>query len=617
MHRPLRIVIPLLLCLACAGVRPAVAQQIDLSGEWGVTYFEDILHRGATLVPGDNTGVPLSEAGRRKAESWDESVVATHERQCVPHTVQYAVRGPGNIRFAKVVDQETGRLIAYSLQGSYVGHFRTIWMDGRPHPSELARHSYTGFSTGRWERNMLVVNTTHMKMGYLDRNGMPSSELGKMTEYFLRHGDRLTAVTFIHDPVFLNAPFVRTTDFVYNPTGNAGNWGVCAPDQIVDELFDKPRGYVPHHLPGAADPNRELFLTSRQVPLEAARGGTATTFPEYAAKLKDMPRAGSGARAAPSTDGPACGGNRCAPVPGATLGEIQVEHVQGKVYMLAGAGANIAVQVGDDGVLLVNSGSAKVADKVLEAVRKLAPDKPIRFVLNTGAHPDVMGANGAIAKAGNRSSGRGQGAGASVIAHEGVLTALSTSTGRSAALAEIPTESWPTMTYLLGGLKDVYTNGEAIQMHHKPAAHSNGDSVVLFRGSDVLLTGQIVDFTRYPMIDASQGGTFSGLLNAVNDIIDLTVPRDWQEAGTLVIAARGHIGDESDVVEYRDMLTIIRDRVRDMIKKGMSLEQVQAARPTFEYDGLYGATTGPWTTAMFVEAVYRDLSKPARPSSTN
>jgi glyoxylase-like metal-dependent hydrolase (beta-lactamase superfamily II) len=173
------------------------------------------------------------------------------------------------------------------------------------------------------------------------------------------------------------------------------------------------------------------------------------------------------------------------------------------------------------------------------------------------------------------------------------------------------------MTYLLGGLKDVYTNGEAIQMHHKPAAHSNGDSVVLFRGSDVLLTGQIVDFTRYPMIDAGQGGTFNGLLNAVNDIIDLTVPRDWQEAGTLVIAARGHIGDESDVVEYRDMLTIIRDRVQDMIKKGMSLEQVQAARPTFEYDGLYGATTGPWTTAMFVEAVYRDLSKPARASGTD
>ena len=434
MHRPLRTLIPLLLFLLGTGVPAAVAQQVDLSGEWGVTYFEDILHRGATLVPGDNTGVPLSEAGRRKAESWDESVVATHERQCVPHTVQYAVRGPGNIRFAKVVDQETGRLIAYSLQGSYVGHFRNIWMDGRPHPSELARHSYTGFSTGRWERNILVVNTTHMKMGYLDRNGMPSSELGKMTEDFIRHGDRLTAVTFIHDPVFLNAPFIRSTDFVYNPTGNAGNWGVCAPDQIVDELLDKPKGYVPHHLPGVADPNRELFLTSRQVPLEAARGGTATTFPEYAAKMKDLGQGRLGRARHAQHRGAGVRRQPLRPVPAATLGELQVEHVQGKVHMIAGAGANIAAMVGEDGVLMVNSGSAKVSDKVLEAVRKLAPNKPIRFVLNTGAHPDVIGGNQAIAKAGNRSTGRGQGAGASVIAHEGVLTALSTPTGRSAAL---------------------------------------------------------------------------------------------------------------------------------------------------------------------------------------
>src|SRR5262249_48064413 len=128
----------------------AAAAQIDLSGEWGTTFFEDILHRGATLVPGDNTGVPLSEAGRRKAESWDEAVVARHERQCIPHPVQYAVRGPGNIRLVKVVDEPTGRLAAYSLQGSYVGHYRTIWLDGRPHPSALARHSYTGFSTGQW-----------------------------------------------------------------------------------------------------------------------------------------------------------------------------------------------------------------------------------------------------------------------------------------------------------------------------------------------------------------------------------------------------------------------------------------------------------------------------------
>jgi hypothetical protein len=125
----------------------------------------------------------------------------------------------------------------------------------------------------------------------------------------------------------------------------------------------------------------------------------------------------------------------------------------------------------------------------------------------------------------------------------------------------------------------------------------------------VVVTGNIVDLTRYPLIDSAQGGTFTGLLAAVNRIIDITVPHDWQEGGTLVVAAQGHVGDEADLVEYRDMLTIVRDRIQDLIQKGMTLEQVQAARPTFEYDGLYGATSGPWTTAMFVEAAYRDLSR--------
>ena len=601
MHRVFRFAASFLFFAAVVSGRPALAQ-VDLSGEWGVTFFEDILHRGATLVPGDNTGVPLSEAGRRKAESWDESVVATHERQCIPHPVTYAVRGPGNIRFVKIVDQESGRLVAYSLQGSYVGRFRTIWMDGRPHPSDLAPHSYTGFSTGKWVRNTLVVTTTHMKMGYLDRNGMPSSELARMTEHFIRHDDRLTAVTFIHDPVFLSEPFVRSTDFVLNLTGNAGAWGVCAPDQIVDELLDKPKGYVPHHLPGTVDPGRELFLTSRHVPLEAARGGADTTYPEYRRRLRDL-SATTASNSDGNSEGPACGGNRCEQRPPAE-GDVRVEHVQGRVHMIAGAGGNIAVHVGEDGVLLVNSGSGKVTDKVLAAIRQLS-DKPIRFILNTGGDADDIGGNEAIAKTGNRSGGRGQGAGAAVIAHDGVLQSLIGSEGREPS---VPSPSWPTITFI-GDLKDVYTNGEAVQMFHQPAAHATGDSVVFFRASDVVVTGEVVDMTRYPLIDTAQGGTFSGVLAAINRLIDLTVPKDWQEGGTLVVPIRGRIADEADLVEYRDMLTIVRDRVEDSIKKGMTLEQVQAAQPTFEYDGLYGAVSGPWTTAMFVEAVYRDLSR--------
>jgi glyoxylase-like metal-dependent hydrolase (beta-lactamase superfamily II) len=602
MRHTFRALVPLVFAAALAIPRAAGAQ-IDLSGEWGTTFFEDILHRGATLVPGDNTGVPLSEAGWRKAESWDEAVVGTHERQCVPHPVQYAVRGPGNIRMVKVVDEPTGRLVGYSLQGSYVGHFRTIWLDGRPHPSDLAPHSYTGFSTGEWVRNTLVVKTTHMKMGYLDRNGMPSSELGTMTEHFIRHGDHLTVVTFIHDPVFLNDAFVRSTDFVLNSAGNAGAWGACGPDQIVDELVDRPAGYVPHHLPGTVDPGREMFLKTRNVPLEAAHGGANTLLPEYAARLRELAK---NPGAAGSTEGPACDGNRCIAAPRNDGSDVRVTKVQGKVYMISGAGGNIAAQVGDDGVVLVNAGNGKVTDKVIAAVRGLT-NRPIHFVLDTAPDVENISGNEGIAKAG-ASGGRGQVAGAAVIAHEGVLRALAATKGKNGPLAAVSPGSWPTITFS-GEIKDVQTNGEAIQMLHQPAAHSAGDSVVFFRGSDVVVTGDIVDFTRYPIIDAAQGGTFSGLLAAVNRIIDITVPHDWQEGGTMVITAQGRVGDEADLVEYRDMLTIVRDRIQDLIKKGMTLEQVQAARPTFEYDGLFGATGGPWTTSMFVEAAYRDLSK--------
>ena len=274
----LRAVAPIVLLTALAAPRAAYAQ-IDLSGEWGTTFFEDILHRGATLVPGDNTGVPLSEAGRRKAESWDESVVATHERQCIPHPVTYAVRGPATFAWSRSwTSQPAGSSATACRAATSAISARSGSTAVRIRPS-LAPHSYTGFSTGEWVRNTLVVKTTHMKMGYLDRNGMASSELATMTEHFVRHGDHLTVVTFIHDPVFLSEPFIRSTDFVLNSTGNAGAWGACGPDQIVDELVDRPAGYVPHHLPGTVDPGREQFLSSRRVPLEAARGGADTTYP--------------------------------------------------------------------------------------------------------------------------------------------------------------------------------------------------------------------------------------------------------------------------------------------------------------------------------------------------
>jgi hypothetical protein len=163
--------------------------QIDLGGEWAATFHEDLPHRGGVQL-GDYTGLPLNESGWRKAQSWDESARSTFERQCIPHVVTYAMRGPANIRFSKIVDPVSGELQAYSLLGSY-GRPRTIWMDGREHPSDLAPHTWAGFSTGHWERNMLVVETSHIKTGWLLRNGAPTSDLATMTEYFTRYGNYL------------------------------------------------------------------------------------------------------------------------------------------------------------------------------------------------------------------------------------------------------------------------------------------------------------------------------------------------------------------------------------------------------------------------------------------
>ena len=196
------------------------------------------------------------------------------------------------------------------------------------------------------------------------------------------------------------------------------------------------------------------------------------------------------------------------------------------------------------------------------------------------------------------------------MAHEAVLRAVSVAAGQPGAM---PVAAWPTDTYS-GESKDVSSNGEAVQLFHQPAANTDGDTIVLFRRSDVVVAGDIFDFTGYPAIDTAKGGRFTGVIAALNRIIDLTVAKDWQEGGTMVIPGQGRVADESDVVEYRDMLTIVRDRIQDMIKKGMTLAQVQAARPTYEYDGRYGSESGPWTTAMFVEAAYKD-SVDGEPSS--
>jgi cyclase len=580
-----------LLLAAILAAHPAFAQ-IDLSGEWSNITHEDINHRQSVEI-GDYTGLPINEAARFKAESWDEAVLATHERQCIPHPVTYAMRGqPGNIRIGKIDDTDTGQIIAYTIHGTY-GRPRTIWMDGRPHPSERAPHTWAGFSTGKWESNALVVTTTHIKMGWIMRNGVPTSDRATMTERFIRHGNHLVDVIIVNDPVYLSEPFLRTQDWRLNLTGEPNAWGACSPAQIADEIPNQKKGYVPHHLPGTNEHLRE-FQVKRSVSAEAARGGAETTYPEFASKMKSN----SAGQVLNSAKPVGAGGYKDLE----KTGEIEVLAVQGNVYVIAGAGGNVAVQVGDDGVLLVDTGLTQYGDKVMAAIHQLS-SRPIRFLVNTNARPDHTGGNELFAKAGSKMGGGllvggYAGDGAMVIAHEGVLKAMSAPAGKT---APTPSAAWPTDAYP-GESKEIYANAEGIEVLHPGAANTDGDSIVYFRRSDVVVTGDIFSMTSYPVIDLQKSGSFNGVLAALNRVIDFTIPKDWQESGTMVIPGHGRIADEADVVEYRDMITIIRDRIQDMIKKGMSLQQVKDARPTRDYDGRYG------DPAAMIEAAYRELS---------
>jgi len=295
------------------------------------------------------------------------------------------------------------------------------------------------------------------------------------------------------------------------------------------------------------------------------------------------------------------------PAPGS--GEVHIQKVQGNLYMLVGAGGNITVSVGNDGVLLVDTGLANMSDKVVAAIRTLS-DKPIHYIINTHVHPDHVGGNEAIAKLGTTIVGGNvtgdiadAGKGAAVIAHQAILDRMSTASGSQPAF---PSGAWPTDTYM--DEKDMFFNGEGIQILHEPAAHTDGDSFVFFRRSDVVATGDIFTPGRYPIIDLARGGSVQGILAALNRLIDLTIPAEKVEGGTYVIPGHGRLCDQADVVYYQEMLTILRDRFQAMIKKGMTLEQVKAAKPTRDYDPVYGATTGFWTTDMFVEAMYKSLS---------
>jgi cyclase len=292
-------------------------------------------------------------------------------------------------------------------------------------------------------------------------------------------------------------------------------------------------------------------------------------------------------------------------------GEIHVLPVQGNLYMLVGDGGNIAVQVGEQGALAVDTGAGKLSEKVIAAIRKLS-ERPVQFIINTSYHADRTGGNGKVRAAGFDPSVVGSffsgqfadaGQGATIIAQLNVQNRMQTT--------KTEAQGWPSDTFLKARRRKFH-NGEAVEILYQPNAVTDGDSIVHFRRSDVIATGDIFSTTSYPLIDVKAGGSIQGEIEALNNILERTVYQHDEEGGTLIIPGHGRVCDEWEVAEYRDMLVIIRDRARALIDKGATLQQVKAQRITADYDDRFGANSGPETTDMFVEAVYTSLKNPPK-----
>lgn len=290
--------------------------------------------------------------------------------------------------------------------------------------------------------------------------------------------------------------------------------------------------------------------------------------------------------------------------------DIHTLHVRDNIYMLVGAGGNITVQIGDDGVLIVDTQYAPLSQKIVAAIAALT-EKPIRYIINTHYHPDHIGGNENLRLAGSTVVGGNMpgavpysGGGAQIVAHENTLLRLSGAMGGEAQ----PSGIWPTNTFF-NDEKKVYYNGEGIRIIHQPAAHTDGDVIVFFRRSDVIAVGDVFRTTGYPVIDLAGGGSYAGTIAALNAIKDMIIPVYGQDGGTLVVPGHGRLSGLGDVLDFREMVIVIHDRMRQLIDAGMTLEQVKAAAPTKDYDPVYGATTGFWTTERFIEAAYQSLSE--------
>jgi len=609
----------------------------DIAGEWRLDNNE----YDTTAQPplGDYTGIAFNAAGVMRSETTAESIFGTPEFQCRPHSSPHQWRGLGGARILKEQDPLTRDVRVYHIQ--FMRSLdRPIYMDGRPHPPEWAPHTWTGFSTGEWVGNTLKITTTHLKDGFLHRGGPQTSDMYTMTEFLTRHGDILTIVTVIDDPIYLDEPYMDSTTYTYDPSSSV-NFETCNGTAFA-ESGGTDRHHVPHFLPGSnTDALNEWLKKDDQVPKDAARGGVKTLYPEYRGVVAGTTTVA--ALTVPQSKSAVDYKKRIADQ-SPRDGQVHVMPVQGNVYMLIADGTNVTASVGADGVLVVNTGTAAIAPKLLDALKQLsvavssrpvpkdcfgancpgawgwsspfidaviaspAPPKPIRYIFNTSAAPENVGGNQTISAAGffpRVSGGFGAavdnvGRGASIVAHENVLNTMSA--------AKAPSAAQPTDTFFdeFDKLPE-FVNGEAILMYAAPNANTDGDSFVFFRHSEVIAAGNLFSTVSYPVIDTARGGTIQGVIDGLNKILDLAVAEYRGQGGTMIVPGRGRLSDTADVASYRNMLTIVRDRVADLVKRGQTLEQVKAAKPTFDFDGRYGSD--PAATDKFIEAVYRTLQE--------
>jgi glyoxylase-like metal-dependent hydrolase (beta-lactamase superfamily II) len=614
--------------LAVLAIRPAPAQEnspVDLTGTWRWVNHEDERDRNPGAFPGDYRGLPLNDAARMRADTYDEEVNSTSSLlQCRPRTPGYQPKGLDPMRIDKSVDPLTRQLVAYRISYEKTPGERVIWLDGRPSPSAYALHSWDGFSTGRFRGDTLEITTTHIKESYVRRNGVATSFRATVVEQLSLEEPYLEVTFTVIDPDYLTEPLVRSATYMRAPTLQLPPYP-CQPEDY--QPGEKYR--VPHYLPG-----ENPYLTESgfkyKTPQEGVRGGAETLYPEWRARGATLAPPTTQSTIKPTyTDASTRIAERADALPPRSPSYDNVEslHVAGNVYLIAGAGGNIVVSDGGDGVVMVDSGATAATEKVLAALRDihrmLRPPEPpeaaspfgnqwlaehafgepaIRMIINTSSNPDHVGGNANVRMSPLfRLLGyRDPSLSLQVLAHAAVQRRMMES--------KAPDSLVPTDTYL----SDKYTlyrffNNQAVQLFHPTRAITDGDSMVWFRRSDVIAAGDIYNSDIYPPIDVDKGGSINGEIDALDKLIDMSVTEFMAQGGTLIVPGHGWISDAADVGYYRDMLMVIRDRIQSMVDKQMTLGQVKAAKPTMDFDPEYGREPG--VAARFVEAVYRSLKK--------